>query len=142
MGTIFEHVGVTVSDIERTGWFYARYFGFEKDYEYRFDEEFFKKKHAQFRQPDGVVCRVQVMRSPDGFKLALFQFSNTEAGEARWQRTGYNHICLRVDGLSGLCERMAEDGVEIFMPPETRSRGDGLLVFLKDPDGNIIELWD
>ena len=142
MGTTFDHIGVTVSDIEKTSEFYIKYFGFEKDYEYRFDEEFFKKRHAQFRQPAGVTCRVQMMRAPDGVLLALFQFSNTEAGEACWPRTGYNHICLRVDGLPALCERMVADGVEILMPPEIRTRKDGHWIYLKDPDGNFIELWD
>ena len=142
MGTTFAHVGITVTDIEKTCEFYEKYFGFKRDYGSFFDEGYFHERQAQFRQPPGVSCEMQMLRSPDGVLLELFRFSNAEpGGDVCWQRTGYNHITLLVDDIEALSERLAGDGVCVFLPVQKRSRGDGLWVYIKDPDGNVIELW-
>ena len=143
MSTALVHIGITVTDIERISDFYIKYFGFTKDYGAFYDEEFFKTHSALFKQPAGVYADMQMIKSQNGVMLELFRFSNTEqGGAAEWRRTGYNHITFRVDDLPAVCERLKEGGVEFFMAPQKRSRGDGHWIYLNDPDGNLIELWD
>jgi len=142
MSTSFVHVGITVSDIDKAGGVYIKYFGFKKKYEFLFNEKFFQENLSLFRQPEGVFADMQMIESPDGVVLELFRFSNAESGGAEWQRTGWNHIALRVDDLPGLYAQMKMDGVEFFMAPKIRSDGSGHWVYLKDPDGNMLELWD
>ena len=137
------HIGITVSDIEKISEFYIKYFGFTKGYDAFFDEEFFKAQSALFKQPAGVTSDMQMIKSQNGFMLELFRFSNAEnGGVAEWQRTGYNHIAFYVGNLPAICDRMKEDGVEFFGEPQMRSRGDGHWIYLKDPDGNLVEVWD
>jgi len=143
MSASVAHVGMTVTDIEKISGFYIKYFGFVKDYGHFFGEDFFEKHAALFRQRAGVQAAMQMIKSPDGVMFELFQFSNAEnKGAAEWQRTGYHHIALRVDDLPAVCERMQNDGVEFYMAPAKRSEDDGRWVYLKDPDGNMVELWD
>lgn len=55
-----------------------------------------------------------------------------------------NHFCLAVesDEWEPLLERLAAGGVEIEVGPMTLSgaRGDGTSVYVRDPDGNRVEL--
>ena len=137
------HIGITVTDIEKICDFYTKYFGFEKGYGAFFDDGFFAVNKALFGQPAGVCSDMQMIISPNGVMLELFRFSNVEKGKAvKWQKTGYNHIALRVDDLPGTYEQMRADGVEFFTPPQIRSDGSGYWVYLKDPEGNLLELWD
>ena len=139
----FVHIGITVTDIERTCDFYIKYFGFKKGYSAFFGEKFFDTNNALFRQPAAVCSDMQMIVSPNGVMLELFCFSNVEKGAAvEWQRTGYNHISLRVDDLPGMYEQMKVNGVDFFLEPQLRSDGSGYWVYLKDPDGNLLELWD
>jgi len=159
MSAALVHIGITVTDIEKVSEFYIRYFGFEKDYGAFFDDEYFEAQSALFKQPAGVHADMQMIRSPNGVMLELFRFSEEaliretlsremcfpdaeKGGAAEWRRTGYNHIALRVDDLPAVCDRLKEDGIEFFMSPQIRSRGDGHWIYLRDPDGNLVELWD
>ena len=55
-----------------------------------------------------------------------------------------NHFCLAVerDEWEPLLERLAGGGVEIEAGPMTLSgaRGDGTAIYVRDPDGNRVEL--
>jgi len=137
------HIGITVSDIEKISDFYIKYFGFAKDYSAFFNEDFFVAQSALFKQPAGVSSDMQMIKSQNGVMLELFRLSNAEnGGAAEWQRTGYNHIAFCVENLPAICDRLKEDDVEFFMAPQMRSRGDGRWIYLKDPDGNLVEIWD
>ena len=137
------HIGMTVTDIEKTVGFYCKYLGFRKAYGRRFDETFVADQPKLYRQPEGVFIDMQMIEGEDGTTIELFQFSNTEAdGTAEWQKTGYHHISFKVPDLQALYETMLADGIEFFKPPSRADDFDGHWLFLKDPDGNMVELWD
>ena len=143
MDTSIAHIGITVTDIEKICDFYIKYFGFTKDYALFFDEEFIRVSSSLYREPDGVTSEMQMLRSPDGVLLELFQFSNVEpSGPVVWHKTGYHHIAVRVDDLPALYERMKDDGIEFVVPMKVRQSNGRHWIFLKDPDGNFVELWD
>ena len=137
------HIGMTVTDLEKTAGFYIKYFGFKKTYGRRFGDDFIGAQPKLYRQPAGVYADMQTIAGEDGTEIELFRFSNTEpAGPAEWPKTGYHHISFKVPDVQALYERMAADGVEFFLPPSKADDFDGHWLFLKDPDGNMIELWD
>ena len=138
----FIHIGLTVLDIERIYGFYAKYFGFTKGYGKVFDEDYFIKYSTLFKLPAGARADMQTIESPDGFAIELFQFSKGEVSEPyAWQQTGYQHIALYVDDLPAKYESMKADGVEFFFPPVKRSDSDVYWTYLKDPEGNLVELY-
>lgn len=55
---------------------------------------------------------------------------------------GATHVCLVVDDLRALYERLLEAGVDTFFtPPVEVDGGSGLALYLRDPDGIIVELY-
>ena len=51
------------------------------------------------------------------------------------------HICLNVRGIRKWHEYLVGKGVEIVTPPEQSPKGHTFF-FIKDPDGNLVELID
>ena len=143
MSTGFMHIGMTVTDIEKISDFYIKYLGFKKGYGRVFDEDFVGRNSLLYRQSEGIYTDMQMLESEDGIVVELFKFSNTEkTGTAEWNKTGYHHLAFKVENLPELYERMSADGIEFFLVPEKRDDGDGHWTFFKDPDGNMLELWD
>ncbi|HEX8155915.1 MAG TPA: VOC family protein [Solirubrobacteraceae bacterium] len=57
--------------------------------------------------------------------------------------TGYGHIALAVEGLDGLLERLADEGIKPEKPPYAPGgRDEFRICFVADPDGYRIELID
>ena len=139
----FLHVGLTVADFDRTAEFYEKYFGFKKTLDSRVNADFFTRYKDLYALPDGAEARFGFLEAGNGFVLEIFQFSPArDFAPAVWNTPGYHHICLHTDDILGLCARMKADGVEFFFAPEPRGSADSgkYWVFLKDPDGNMIEL--
>ena len=137
------HIGLTVADIDRTVAFYQKYFGFELEIKATFPAEFIGSVPQLYRQPEGVYSDFAFLWSENGIALELFQFSNNlPAVEPVWNRPGYHHICLKVDNVPEKYREMAADGVEFYFEPGYRGdpANNEYWVFLKDPDGNMIEL--
>jgi len=123
-----QHVGLVVSDLDRSRRFYAHALGLE-----------------------------EVPRPPNfAFDGAWFRFGGTEihllsdahatggAGQpdpgAGAERGMTHHLAFEVDDLDGACARLAENGVGLEGGP--MPRGDGYeQVFFRDPDGHVLELF-
>lgn len=139
----FLHVGLTVTNIDRTIDFYKKYFGFEVTARGTFPPRFIASAPALYRQEEGVYSDFAMISSPDGILLELFQFSDMQECELPvWNRPGYHHICLMVENVPEKYKEMTADGVEFYFEPRYRSapENEEYWVFLKDPDGNLIEL--
>lgn len=143
--TAFLHVGITVSDIDRSIEFYQKYFGFELERKSVFPPEFIEAVPQLYRQKKGTYSHFAFLRSPDGVVLELFQFSSMEPAEQPvWNRPGYHHICLKVDNVIDTYKKMSADGIEFYFEPKIKEDSVELShwVFFKDPDGNMVELQD
>ncbi len=124
-----QHVGLVVSDLNRSRRFYAGALGLE-----------------------------EVPRPPNfTFAGAWFRFGEDEihllaeadtTGRAGTPDAGAgaafglaNHLAFEVDGLGAACTRLAENGVALIGGP--MSRGDGVAqVFFRDPDGHLLEFFE
>lgn len=139
----FLHVGLTVTDIDRTIAFYEKHFGFKTTLRGVFPPEFIGSVPQLYRQKEGVYSDFAFIESPDGIVIELFQFSDLLPAELPvWNRPGYHHICLQVENVPKKYEEMKADGVEFYFEPGFRGdpANEEYWVFFKDPDGNMIEL--
>ena len=142
--SVFVHIGITVTDIDKFVDFYGKYFGFELKTRGTFPPEFIADTPALYRLKDGSYSDFAFLASPNGVVLELFQFNELLPPELPvWNRPGYHHICLNIDNLPQAYKEMSADGVEFYFEPKPMGPNpDAHWVFLKDPDGNMIELQD
>ena len=61
-------------------------------------------------------------------------------GGIRQCEGGVVHLALVVENLMEMYERLVEEGVEFNTPP--LNLGDGIIVYMRDPDGNTVELME
>lgn len=138
----FMHIGLTVSDFDKTAEFYQEYFGFKLEFKIKFDEKFFEDKKCLYDLSYGNYSYVGFLKSPNDFVIEIFEFKEqSDKIKNKWNRPGYHHICLWADDIEAKCKELKSGGVELYFEPEyknpqTREKW----TFLKDPDGNLIEL--
>jgi lactoylglutathione lyase len=52
----------------------------------------------------------------------------------------YGHIAIGVDDIYQVCQRMEQQGAEIYRKPGPVKGGESIIAFVRDPDGYAIEL--
>ena len=135
------HVGITVSDIERSIEFYEKNFGFKTLGRSGFNQAFFDAAPGLYGLKD-TTCPLAILAAPGGVQIELFQFiPQLEKEHVPWNRVGITHFALATDSVLDMCPQLRENGVTFCMEPLQRPDG-GYWVFLRDPDGNMIELME
>lgn len=136
----FSHVAITVADFNRSVQFYADVFGAPVI-------AVGDSPHARVRGFFGVdapnpTCRIGWVRVPGGTIIEIFQFQpNQPPIDTVWNRVGITHFSFDVDDTDAWHRYLVELGVEIVAPPEQSPHGHTFF-FVRDPDGNLIELID
>ena len=120
-----DHIVLNVQDVERSLDFYHRVLGLPAE------------RVAAWRKGDVGFPSVRVN---DATIIDLFAMPDRGVGE----KANLNHFCLvteRAD-LEAATQELTQAGVTIERGPAVRSgaRGDGLSVYFRDPDANLIEL--
>jgi catechol 2,3-dioxygenase-like lactoylglutathione lyase family enzyme len=133
------HVGLTVSDLDRSVAFYSELFGGEKEWTIEADDP----EGALTRVP-GAAMTVTSLRLPYG-NLELFEFEGPDGrdDQRRLNDIGVSHICIEVDDVDAVYAEALERGVECWYPPKESTEGPlaGLRFFyLVDPDGVPVEV--
>jgi catechol 2,3-dioxygenase-like lactoylglutathione lyase family enzyme len=140
--TTLDHVSVTVSDLERSLPFYCDLLGLQELERHRLEGEGISTMAGK-RDVVLQVVRLAAPQTP-GIPIDLQQYlappgstSNAQLGDV-----GHAHICFGVSDIDGTCRELRDRGVELVSEPVSFELGTGLLkvVFLKDPDGNVLEL--
>jgi len=135
----FNHVGVSVSDIEQSIEFYCGHFGMEKlcpviPFEGRQIDEIMDLPQARGKM---------IMIGRDGLQLELFEFANPvpKAKDAEYPVSdrGYSHFGFTVDDIDDTYRRLSEAGVRIHCPV-TKFSGGMRATYCRDPDGNVFEI--
>lgn len=89
----------------------------------------------------GLDIRLGFMRSPDGAVLEIFEFQpKGEKIPLEWNRPGYTHACFNTRNLRAKREELEAKGIEFVTDIQRTAGADW--VFLKDPDGNLVEMMD
>ncbi|OBB83725.1 VOC family protein [Mycobacterium sp. 852002-30065_SCH5024008] len=132
--TTFNHVGLCVSDRERSRRFYENVLGFQFWWELD-PPDGPTAKLVQLAEPLGVHATYLVR---DGFVLELMDYSKRQvhAGAERvMDQIGLTHISFSVSDLPGALEKVEEFGGAVVDATVT-----GAMAMVRDPDGQLLEL--
>jgi catechol 2,3-dioxygenase-like lactoylglutathione lyase family enzyme len=137
----FSHVAITVADFNRTVRFYddafgARVVGVNCDHDPQRLRTFFGV------QADAPELKIGWIRVPGGATIEVFEFRPTGPGsDVEWTRPGLTHLSFNVRNTTKWHDHLVSKGVEVVSAPERSPKGHTFF-FVKDPDGNLIELID
>ncbi len=138
----FSHLGICVSDIDRSLRFYCEALGFEAAESYEVGDEF-----GPLMELEDVKLRSQFIQHEEGMRLELLFFDSPAAEGSRTRRRvnryGLTHLSFRVDHVDTVAEKVRELGGEVHDHTRTTfGEGDEALdfVYCSDPDGVRIEL--
>jgi lactoylglutathione lyase len=132
--TVFNHVGLCVTDRERSRRFYEGLLGFEFWWELEPPDDG-TDRLLQLDNPLGVHATYLVR---DGFVLELIDYSQREvhAGPVRvMDQVGLTHLSLSVSNLADVLKMV--DGFGGSVVTHTVSEQSAMI---RDPDGQLIEL--
>lgn len=128
---VFDHVGLSVADLDLQRDFYGRALGLTAIEE-------------QVDMPEARV-RTAILRSESGLKLELVERDGSTPQEftdpfdgANTQ--GYFHWALYVDDLDLAFARLVSAGASEVSPPAPGARAGARFAYVKDPEGNLLEL--
>ena len=137
----FSHLGICVSDLERSLRFYCEGLGFEQTGSHRVGEEF-----SVLMELEGVELESRMI-SRDGVTIELLGYLVPDAlgdgGRRAMNQRGLTHLSLRVDDVDAVASTIAELGGTVV--GDTRTTFDLAghrldFLYCTDPDGVRIEL--
>jgi catechol 2,3-dioxygenase-like lactoylglutathione lyase family enzyme len=138
-----DHAGVTVASLDRSLAFYEGLLGLGVAAISLLESPVIE---AVTGYP-GARLRIADMALPAGGVLELIQYEVPDVPPvvARHAQAGTAHIALQVTGLRDLHARLVAAGADLISTGPVEVTGSGaflgvLVLYLRDPDGNVIEL--
>ena len=132
---VYNHTGQIVTDLDRAKRFYEEVLGFKFWYEITPPDDMTAKLSC-LEPPLGVTASYLTL---DGFVLELMHYSAPGATAPRQPRTmnepGLTHLSISVPDVRATAEKAVEYGGEIVEESDV-----GVAVFIRDPDGQLLEL--
>ena len=137
------HTGLTVSDLDRSLAFWRDALGMEV----------VMQQEKQGGYLEAIVCEhgahvhmAHLAFEPDGPRIELFQYLAPSGGKAelRPADVGFSHVCVLCDDVEVLLARLVEAGGRPFtdvIEVDTGANAGGRCVYLRDPDGHVVELF-
>jgi glyoxylase I family protein len=136
----FTHIGMCVSDLERSLRFYTEGLGFEVVDKLPIDDQFGKVMEVDMKGGQSWLIR------RDGILVELLGFDEPEIigsdGRKPMNQRGFTHMALWVEDVDAVAERIKDFGGRIVSETRVNVTGDisGDWVYCLDPDGVRIEL--
>jgi catechol 2,3-dioxygenase-like lactoylglutathione lyase family enzyme len=129
----FNHLGHCVTDLARSRRFYEELLGFEFEREVNPPDD---PSSTLLRLPKPLGMTALYLHR-DGLVLELLHFTGeTEPARERvMNEPGLTHISVSVTDVDRVCARVADYGGEVLADTNI-----GFGVFIRDPDGQLIEL--
>lgn len=139
MITEMNHVGVSVSSLDRSVAFYRDIMGMELTLQKTFGGELYEAILGL----KGASGRMAVLKA-GSLRVELFEFAFPAPRPADPQRPvcdhGISHFCAEVTDIEATYERMKAAGVRFHCPPV--SAFGVKATYGRDPDGNVFELLE
>ncbi len=134
----WHHVGISVRDMPRALHFYRDLLGFEVEWDHK------DRGGQEMSNAVGMddARAHMVMLKGYGGRIELFDYLNPKGrdlGPRRQCDFGLIHFALSVKKILDLYERLVAAGVEFNCPPQELRPG-VTVTYVKDPEGNTIEL--
>jgi len=127
----FDHVGLSVADLDAAEAFYEAAFGFSRQLAFELNPH---------------PIRGLMLTHENGMRLELFQHGESVAGlqgatpiEAIARR-GYGHFAFKAPDIGPLFEAALAAGATAKVPPSPSPEPGIRFAFLADPEGNLVEL--
>ncbi|MBR2782386.1 MAG: VOC family protein [Oscillospiraceae bacterium] len=140
----FGHLAINVSNLEQAMDFYCGLLGMKPLFEIRIPSDIAERQpDSPFASLAGKVS-IQYLQFPDGTLLELFHprpETDLNSGGPNYDKLGFVHLSIVVDDLQAWAAYLQEHGVPldsaIRMGPDRT-----YTLWIKDPDGNRIELME
>ena len=145
MMTGIAHIGITVSDLDRSVAFYRDALGLH----YQGEMTMSGPETAALFQREGCQARVAYLlpEDPQAPPVELIQFLDqaAEPGRPSLFRTSISELCFAAEDIDREYERLREKGVRFLSDPQSFDSsaygfGKSRAVYFFDPDENILEL--
>lgn len=142
VGSVY-HTGFTVSDIERSLTFYRDVLGLKLVKRQTGTAPYL----ATVTGFEGVRLEIALLQPAEGGSmLELLQYVShpAPATDRATNRPGNGHLCFKVDDVRGVCAELCRRGVTLVSEPTEITAGahtGGWAVYLRDPDGFTVELY-
>lgn len=139
----FSHIGICVTDLDRSIRFYTEVFGFVKLYQLDFDNN----EVAATMEQEGRFRSAMLIRND--IRIELLQWVDvptTGSGQRKpMTELGFTHLSFRVEDVDGLTDAIVAAGGTFVESTRTvlgdpADPGSGRFIYLTDPDGTRIEL--
>ena len=132
---MYNHIGQVVTDLERSKRFYQEVFGFRLWYEIQPHDKA-TAKLCCLTPPLGVTASYLTL---DALVLELIHYAEPGVTAAYTPRTmnepGLTHLSMSVEEVRPTAERAVEFGGQIVEESDV-----GAALFVRDPDGQLIEI--
>lgn len=129
----FDHVGLSVADLDAMIAWYGKAFGLAVEFE--------------FELPNAIM-RGAMLHSPDGYRVELLHRADSVLGlqagnplEAAATR-GYGHVAFDVPDVDAAYDALIALGAADRMSPRPSPEPGVRMAYVADPEGNLIELLD
>jgi catechol 2,3-dioxygenase-like lactoylglutathione lyase family enzyme len=127
---VFDHAGVSVSDLARSRAFYGQVLGFD-----RVEDEFEFTEHG---------LRGVVLLNATGTRIELFQKEGSEPTGPHHpirsaSRQGWFQFAMTVPDIHATFAAVVAAGATPMLAPTTAPDGVSLVCFVGDPDGHLVE---
>jgi catechol 2,3-dioxygenase-like lactoylglutathione lyase family enzyme len=137
----FNHVGLSVSNIDRSIAFYRDLLGMEVKVA---PKDFAEGPYEKIMALKGAAGRIAVVKGAD-LHLELFEFANPTPRAQDAARPvcdhGITHFCIEVKDIQSHYERMKAAGVVFHCEP-FNFRNIAVATYARDPDGNVFEMLE
>lgn len=132
-GVAFNHLGHCVTDLAASRRFYEELLGFTVERELHPPDD---PSSTLLRLPKPLGMTALYLRR-DGLVLELLHFAggSVPGRERVMNEPGLTHISVSVDDVDTVCARVAGYGGEVLADTNI-----GFGIFVRDPDGQLIEL--
>jgi glyoxylase I family protein len=141
----FDHVAVTVSDLDRSLRFYCDLLGLKRESDHDLDGEIISRMAGKERVRMKVV-RLICPETPE-VRIDLQQYLEPpgKQSDSNLGDVANSHFCVEVKDMEKAYSRLQSEGVEFFSAPVTfdlEHEGKIHCVFFLDPDGYVLELTE
>ena len=135
------HIGISVSDLDRAIAFYQR----GLDMEVVSNEAFFGEQYSRILGLDAAKGRVALLQVTN-LQLELFEFAHPAPARSDLRRPvcdhGISHFCIEVADIDAHYERLSQAGAYFHCPPLFFPAERAKATYGRDLDGNVFELLE
>jgi lactoylglutathione lyase len=125
---MFTHTSIRTSDMDRSIEFYTRFLGLKLLRRNAIPQN--RAEIAFLQDPEGKGSRLE---------LTFYQ-DQTKFNQAEYEDRVFDHLAFVIEDMEATIAEMRKENVTITDEPYRLSPTGGLIAFIEDPDGVLIEL--